>query len=150
MILLFKYKGYSILGKDLSEFMLDILGKNEEIWWGVDALIPVPLHPKRKSERGFNQAMVLARELAKGKGMYVMKRNLIRINYRPPQTLVEAPDREKNIRGAFAVKRESEIKDKTLLLVDDVYTTGATLKECGHELIKAGAKEVRAITLAQA
>jgi len=150
MILLFKYRGYRVLGKDLSRFLLDSLGNNEELWWGIDALVPVPLHPKRKRERGYNQAFILARELAKLKGLEVMKKNLIRVEYRPPQTLMEFQNREKNIKDAFALRNGEEIEGKTILLVDDVYTTGATLKECSTVLKRGGAKEIRAVTIAQA
>ena len=150
LILLFKYRGYRVLSKDLSGFMLDTLGSSDEIWWGVDALIPVPLHPKRKRERGYNQASLLARELARAKGKVMLKKNLVRIDYRPPQTLVEAQNREKNVKGAFALRNMEEIKGKTILLVDDVFTTGATLKECCRELVQGGAKEIKAITVAQA
>lgn len=149
-ILLYKYQGYQILGKNLARFMLETLGSSEEIWWGVDALVPVPLHPKRERKRGFNQALVLAKELAKAKGLSVIARSLIKREHRPPQTFVQAPERVKNIKGAFVIKREEKIKDKVLLLIDDVYTTGATASECSSVLIQAGAKEVRVLTLAQA
>ena len=80
----------------------------------------------------------------------MLRNHLVRMDYRPPQTLVDVHDREKNIKGAFGVKNGNEIKGKTLLLIDDVYTTGATLKECSKILIRAGAKEIRAISVAQA
>lgn len=150
MILLFKYRGFRILGKDLSAFMLDSPGSSDEVWWGIDAIVPVPLHPARQRERGYNQAEVLARELAKAKGKAVLNKSLVRIDQRPPQALVEAKNREKNVRGAFAVKSGGRIQGKTILLVDDVFTTGATLEECSRELAGAGAKEVRALTAAQA
>lgn len=149
-ILLFKYRGYLVLGKDLAQFMLQTLGTSEEIWWGLDALVPVPLHPKRKRHRGFNQALVLTKILAREKNKPLIKNCLIKAKNRPPQTVVEAQMRGKNIKGAFAVKNAGNIKDKVILLVDDVYTTGATVKECCGTLLKAGAKEVRVITLAQA
>lgn len=150
IIHLFKYKGYEVLGKDLASFVLKNLGSSEEIWWGIDALIPVPLHPKRERERGFNQASVLARELAKKRGIEIKKNHLVRTGYRPPQTLVLADEREKNIKGVFDAKNGHEINGKKFLLVDDVFTTGATLKECCVTLLEAGADEVRAVTVAQA
>ncbi|MCJ7579620.1 MAG: ComF family protein [Candidatus Aminicenantes bacterium] len=149
-ILLFKYRGYRVLGKDLAQFMLQTLGTSEEIWWGVDALVPVPLHPKRKRHRGFNQALVLTKILAREKNKTLIKNCLIKAENRLPQTVVEAQERGKNIRGAFAVKNAESIKDKVILLIDDVYTTGATVTECCETLLRAGAKEVRVITLAQA
>jgi len=149
-ILLFKYRGYKILGKDLARFMLQTLGKSEEIWWGVDAVVPVPLHPKRKRHRGFNQAYILAKIMARAKNKALITNCLVKAKNRPPQTVVEAQERGKNIKGAFTVKKAGEIKDKVVLLVDDVFTTGATVKECCEMLLQAGAKEVRVITLAQA
>ena len=129
--------------------MLQTLGNSEEIWWGVDAVVPVPLHPKRKKYRGFNQAFVLAKIIAREKDKALITNCLVKAENRPPQTIVEAYEREKNIKEAFAVKK-ANVKDKVILLVDDVYTTGATVKECCDTLLQAGAKEVRIITLAQA
>lgn len=149
-ILLYKYRGYKILGKDLARFMLQTLGKSEEIWWGVDAVVPVPLHPKRKRHRGFNQSFILAKIIAREKDRVLITNCLVKTENRLPQTIVEAHERGKNIKGAFAVKKAENIKDKVILLVDDVYTTGATITECCETLLKAGAKEVRIITLAQA
>ncbi|MFC2160670.1 phosphoribosyltransferase family protein [Acidobacteriota bacterium] len=150
LILLFKYRGYKVLGRDLAQFMLKTLGTSEEIWWGVDALVPVPLHPKRQRHRGFNQAFLLARVMAREKNKILIRKCLIKVKNSPPQTVVEAQERGKNVKGAFAVKNARNIKDKVILLVDDVYTTGATVKECCRNLLQAGAKEVRVITLAQA
>ncbi len=130
--------------------MLQTLGKSEEIWWGVDAVVPVPLHPKRKRHRGFNQSFFLAKIIAQEKNKALITRCLVKAENRPPQTLVEAQERGKNIKDAFAVKKGKDIKDKIILLVDDVFTTGATVEECCRTLLRAGAKEVRVITLAQA
>ncbi len=130
--------------------MLQTLGKSEEIWWGVDAVVPVPLHKKRKRHRGFNQAFVLAKIIAREKDKALITNSLVKTKNRLPQTVVEVRERGKNIKGAFVVKKARKIKDKIILLVDDVYTTGATIKECCDMLLQAGAKEVRIITLAQA
>jgi len=150
LILLFKYRHFGILGKDLALFAYEALAKEEDLWWDVDAIIPVPLHPKRKKQRGFNQARVIAKELARIKGIELAEGCLVKIKNIVPQTSLEAEQREKNVRGAFRVKREEGLKGKIVLLVDDVYTTGSTLGECSKVLRKAGVKEVRAITVAQA
>ena len=68
----------------------------------------------------------------------------------PPQTSLEQDERAKNVKGVYAVMRREKIQGKTILLIDDVYTTGSTLRECSRVLQRAGAKEVRAITIAQA
>ena len=150
IILLFKYRGDEILGKPLGRFLFESLKGEESLWWGVDAIVPVPLHPKRKRERGFNQAKILAKELSRLKGVPLEDLVLRKMKYVPPQTSLEREERAKNVRGVYAVLKSGKIRGKTLLLVDDVYTTGSTLKECSQELLKAGAKEVRAITVAQA
>lgn len=150
MVLLFKYRRFSILGKGLARFAFQTLGGDEELWRGVDAMVPVPLHPRRKRERGFNQARVFAGELAKLKGLDLVDGALIKVRNVPPQTSLEAGDRAENVHGAYLVRREERVRGKVLLLADDVYTTGSTLKECSRTLLAAGAKEVRAITIAQA
>jgi len=149
-IILFKYRGYRVLGKALATFALQALGREESLWWGVDNIIPVPLFPEKQKKRGFNQASVLAKELARQKDIELIEGQLIKVKRTPPQTSLEASDRRKNLKGAFKVVHDQGIKGKTVLLVDDVYTTGSTLQECSLALMKAGALEVRALTIAQA
>jgi len=150
IILLYKYKKLRILGKGLAQFAYQTLGNDEAIWWGIDSIIPVPLHPKRKKQRGFNQAQIIARELARLKKTEVIERVLIKLKNVPPQTSLEAKERKKNVKGVFKVLKPEVIKGKIVLLVDDVFTTGSTIFECSSVLRKAGAKEVRALTVAQA
>ncbi|MGB8952150.1 MAG: ComF family protein [Candidatus Aminicenantales bacterium] len=149
-ILLFKYRKFKVLGKELARFANQSLKREEKLWEGVEILIPVPLHARRKRQRGFNQAQVIAEELARLKNIPLEKRILVKIKNIPPQTSLEQEEREKNVRGAFRVNKREKIKGKIVLLIDDVYTTGSTLKECGHALLGEGAKEVRALTIAQA
>jgi len=149
-IILFKYRGFSVLSKPLAAFVLQALGKEESLWWGVDCIIPVPLFPEKQKKRGFNQASELVKELARKKGTPLLGGYLIKVKNTPAQTSLEASERRKNLKGAFAVVQERKIKGKTVLLVDDVYTTGSTIEECSSALIEAGALEVRALTIAQA
>ncbi len=100
--------------------------------------------------RGFNQAKVIAEELARLRGIKLEEGVLAKVKNVPPQTLLEMDEREENVSGAFRVVDEDRIRGKTIILVDDVYTTGSTVKECSSVLRKAGAKEIRAITVAQA
>ena len=118
---------------------------------GTEAVVAVPLHPKRKKQRGFNQAMVLAKELGRLGGVEVVENALVKIKNVAPQTsLEEAKEREKNVSRAFGIKAREKIEGKVVLLVDDVYTTGSTIKECSSVLNQAGAEEVRALTIARA
>jgi len=150
IILLYKYRHFQVLGKDLANFVYRALGREEEIWWKVDAIIPVPLHPKRKKKRGFNQAQIIAKELARIKGIELRDQMLLKIKNVPPQTSLRVEERAENVSGAFGVAKGNKIKGKVVLLVDDVYTTGSTIRECSSVLRKAGVKEVKALTVAQA
>ena len=150
IILLYKYRHFQVLGKDLARFVYRALGREEEIWWKVDAVIPVPLHPKRKKERGFNQAQIIAKELARIKGIELREQLLVKIKNVPPQTSLRVEERVENVSGAFAMAGGEKIRGKGVLLVDDVYTTGSTIRECSSVLRNAGVKEVKALTVAQA
>ena len=119
---------------------------------GADAVVPVPLHPRREWSRGFNQADVIAGEL----GMPVW-RPLRRTRYTAPQAALAAHDRHENVSGAFGTRRgpwngwrTARLSGARVVLVDDVCTTGATLDACAGVLKAAGAAEVRAVTVARA
>ena len=150
VILLFKYRKYAPLSRPLARFADACLAAEAQLWEGADELVPVPLHPSRRRDRGFNQARLLARDLAALRGLPVLAGALIKTRNAPAQAGLRAAERERNVRGAYAVKRPGEVRGRTLVLVDDVTTTGATIRECAKVLKTAGAKEVRAITLAQA
>jgi len=150
IILIFKYHHFKVLGEELAQFAYQALKEEEVLWQKIDAFIPVPLHPKRRRQRGFNQSQVIAEGLEKIKEIKVFKGILVKAKNVPAQTSLVAEDREKNVIGAFRVSKEDRVKGKRLLLIDDVYTTGATIRECSRVLKKAGAKEVKALTLAQA
>ncbi|MCJ7705616.1 MAG: ComF family protein [Desulfobacterales bacterium] len=115
-----------------------------------DLLIPVPLHPKRLRERGFNQALLLVKELSQRTRIPYSKGLLRKRKPTPPQVNLSGGEREKGVRGSFHIQRDEEIKGKSILLVDDVYTTGATVNECSKVLLKAGAERVDVLTIAHA
>jgi competence protein ComFC len=150
VILLFKYRKYAPLSSPLGRFAELSLGSEARLWEGADFLVPVPLHRARRRERGFNQSKLLARELARPRRLPVLTGSLVKLRNAPPQAGLRATDRERNVIGAYAVRRPERVRGWTLVLVDDVTTTGATLRECARVLMEAGAKEVRVITLAQA
>jgi competence protein ComFC len=150
VILLFKYRRYAPLSRPLARFADASVASDARLWAGADALVPVPLHPSRRRERGFNQARLLARDLAALRGLGLLDRCLVKVRNVRPQAGVRAVDRERNVVRAYAVRRPAGVREKTLILVDDVTTTGATIRECARVLKQAGAKDVKAITLAQA
>ena len=114
-----------------------------------DLVIPVPLHPKRLRWRGFNQAVILAREVGRLWRLPMDPFLLLRSRETPPQTQLSEEERKKNMRRAFSLNPAKPVDGKRLLLVDDVYTSGATVNECSRTLIRAGAKEVCVLTLAR-
>lgn len=149
-ILLYKYRKFQILGRDFARIIHHVLGKDEDIWWKADFIVPVPLHPKRQKKRGFNQAQVIAQELARLIGVEIANDVLVKVKNAPPQTFLELEERAENVSGAFSVVNKRKIRRKVVILVDDVFTTGSTLNECSSVLKKSGVGEVRALTLAQA
>ncbi len=118
-----------------------------------DIIIPVPLHKKRLNERGFNQSLLIAHHLSNRLSIPLCMDGLQRTRWTRPQIELSRDERLKNVRGAFAVRADFKpahtIKDKRVILVDDVYTTGATVNECAKVLKKAGASEVVVFTIAR-
>ncbi len=112
-------------------------------------LVPVPLHPRRRRERGFNQSALLAREIARRTGKATCPDALCRRVDTVPQAGLSAAARRRNVRDAFAVQRRAAVAGRTVVLVDDVLTTGATALACARRLGEAGAREVRLLTVAR-
>jgi ComF family protein len=111
-----------------------------------DLLVPVPLHPRRLKERGFNQALLLAKAFP---DKPLAREVLIRVRHTMPQSGLNPKERRENVKRAFTAPRPEEIKGKSVLLIDDVYTTGATVRECARILRQAGALEVAVLTVAR-
>ena len=115
-----------------------------EVLAGADFAVPVPLHRSRERARGFNQAREIARHL----GLPIAEA-LARTRRTPSQADLPAARRHANVRGTFEWRQNVEMKGQTIVLVDDVSTTGATLNACAGALLQAGAAEVRALTAAR-
>lgn len=111
-------------------------------------VIPVPLHPARLAERGYNQVELLYQEWAAGQGLVWLGDSLVRTRVTAPQWTLALPERRKNIKGAFAVTRPEVLARKQVLLVDDIFTSGTTLEECAVMLKRAGADSVQGLVLA--
>lgn len=114
----------------------------------VDALVPVPLHPERLRSRGYNQALLLAREAERLLRVPTIEA-LIRGRATPQQVGLPAAQRRTNVAGAFSLAQGMNVQGRTVVLIDDVLTTGATLGACAEALCAAGAIEVKAATLAR-
>lgn len=145
----FKYGRKVSLGKPLGRLMArgcrDFLRDCD-----AELIFPVPLHPRRLRWRGFNQALLLGRQLSRAYGIPVDPFTLLRIKQTPPQTQLSQEERRRNVRGAFALAPDRSVDGKRILLVDDVYTSGATVDECSRTLRRAGAAQVYVLTLARA
>lgn len=143
-----KYGGKTVRRRVLADLVMEFLG-DELKTWGVDLVLPVPLHPRRLRTRGFNQALLLAEVMA-GRLSLPLERSLLeRVRETPSQTSLSRDERLRGLRGAFAVSRPSRVEGRTVLVVDDVMTTGATLNECAALLFSAGAREVYAVSVAR-
>jgi ComF family protein len=117
-----------------------------ELAAAADLLVPVPLHPRRLKARGFNQSWLLARGF---KGAALGREVLTRVRHTVPQVGLKPKERRANVRGAFSVSRPDMVRGKNLLLIDDLYTTGSTVKECALALRRAGAAGVAVLTVAR-
>ena len=115
----------------------------------LDVIVPVPLHPKRLRWRGFNQAVILGKQLSRLRGIPLDPFILLRSTVTEPQTQLSEAARRKNVRGAFTLNPNKSLQGMRILLVDDIYTSGATANECSRTLIRGGAKEVSILTLAR-
>ncbi|MGL5784468.1 MAG: ComF family protein [Alphaproteobacteria bacterium] len=126
-----------------------LLNRGSSLLQGADLIIPVPLHWTRLWQRRFNQSAVLAKFISEKAGIPSSPMALKRIRATPSQGLMARGQRFQNVEGAFQVskKYKSNLKGKVIVLLDDVHTTGATLTACSKALKKAGAKEIRALTL---
>jgi ComF family protein len=115
--------------------------------WRADVVVPVPLHRDRRRERGYNQAELIARAVAKQLRLPLASNLLVRIKPRPPQLVLSRTEHWKSVRGAYATPSGKKIDNLRVLLVDDVLTTGATLDACSRVLKQAGAAAVLGVTV---
>ena len=115
----------------------------------VDLIIPVPLHKKRFAERGFNQAGYIGNSLASELDISYDASILIRSRYTPHQATLQRNERMTNVEEAFTLLETTELSGKHILLVDDVYTTGATMQSCARVLLQGGAQRITGCSLAR-
>jgi ComF family protein len=145
----FKYNGRISIGEALGKLMAEFAYPTFNIR-DYSLIMPVPLHPKRLRERGFNQSVVLAREVSKRLHISLDFMTLRRHIYTDPQISLGKKEREVNVHGAFSVTDSAKVEGQEIILVDDVYTSGSTAKECARVLMKNRADRVAVLTLARA
>ncbi len=144
---LFKYRGREYMARPLGGIMADCLEGGIDIS-GIDILVPVPLHKRSRSKRGFNQSELLIGEILVKHAKVLSNDNLVRVQNTRSQVRLSSKERTMNVEDAFRVKNPELFSGRNVLLVDDVCTTGATLNECAKSLKNAGAKKVFGIVLA--
>lgn len=140
-----KYDGQFALARALG----DLMAERWPVWAEpVDLLAPVPLHARRRRQRGFNQAELLALRLGQLTGLPVLTDAIRRERHTQPQTHLRPDERATNVAGAFAAAG-AELQDRHVLLIDDVYTTGATMNATADAALAAGARRVSAYCVAR-
>ncbi len=143
----FKFLGQASLAAPLLDLILEVCAGTERL--PGDLVVPVPLHPARERERGYNQSALLARRLARRLRLPCRMRALERRRATRAQTELTGRERRRNVLGAFSVAEPRVVRDRHVVLVDDVLTTGATVAECARVLIRAGARTVGVVTVAR-
>ncbi len=146
-VLQFKYGGRHRLSSPLAQLAFERCIDSGELPLPA-AVVPVPLHPRRRRERGYNQAELLALGVS-ASARIPMERALIKIWDRPPQAELAAHARRRSAAGAYQAQVPPFLRGKDLLLVDDVFTTGATVNACVSALLKSGVGAVDVLTLAR-
>jgi ComF family protein len=145
---LLKYRNQRSIARPLGH-LLSIVSETWIKSHAIDVILPIPLHKKRIRERGYNQSALIARAMGSYTGLPVEIDSLIRVRNTMPQVSLRINEREKNVKGAFKVRDPERIKGKRVLLLDDVITTGSTIKEATKSLISSGIEEVFVITIAR-
>ena len=148
-ILLLKYEEIHSLGRWFAAQLTKVLASNED-FMRADVVVPVPLHPDRLRERGYNQAELIAGPLARRLNLKLGAYLLVRTLPRPPRLHLSRRERWESVRGAYAINKGVRVDNLRILLVDDVMTTGATLDVCAKALKGAGAAEVFGLTVGRA
>jgi len=141
-----KYSNLTAVAPDLSQLLVDAC---RETAWSAEVIVPVPLHPARQRWRGYNQAERLARPLAKALGIPLAPQALQRVRATADQIGLDPEGRRANVLGAFAVAQAAIVAGRSVLLIDDVATTGCTLDACAAALLGSGAAGVNALVLAR-
>lgn len=142
---IFKYKYVQDIGIFLSRIVEDFLKATGK--YQFDYVVPVPLSKKRKLIRGYNQSEIIAQHISQALGWQLNTTGLVRKIHTHPQVGLNSQQRLENVRNIFGINNKIDFKNKTILLVDDVITTGATMRECAKILKQAGAKEIYGIVV---
>jgi ComF family protein len=142
-----KYKGIKEIGPELGRIYADTL-KSSGFLEEIDMIIPVPLHPSKKRQRGFNQSDLISKGISEVSGIPVYSELLVRKAVTKTQTRKSRYDRWTNVQDVFRITDESRFKDRHVLLVDDVITTGSTIEACVNAILRSENAKVSVVALA--
>lgn len=142
----FKFQGKSYLYKGLGEILIYTM-EEMELKDKVDAIIYVPLHSRRMAERGYNQSELLGKYVGENFNLPLLDRHLLKSRYTVEQSKLKKSERASNLQDSFKTAHVEDFKDKDLLLIDDIITTGATMEECARVLKEAGARSIYGLAL---
>ncbi len=147
-ILSYKFGEASYLYKTFVNFLI----KDQKVFQKIksyDIIIPVPISKKRKKERGYNQSLLIAKEISKNTNIEIVKNCLYKTKNTIEQSKLNREEREKNAQNVYAIKNEQILENKKILLIDDILTTGNTLNSCSKELKKGKPKKIGVLVLAK-
>lgn len=142
----FKYNAKTSLCKTLVPLMIDFIDRHSLPLQQFDLITPIPLHPVRLRERGYNQSALLSLALSRHYGILHTENLVVRQKMTHTQTELGAKQRWTNMEGAFRIKNSTDVEDRSILLIDDLYTTGATVHSAAQALKTAGAARVGVLT----
>ena len=148
LIIQYKFNNKSYLYKTFCEFIV----KNKKAFDFIksyDIIIPVPMHRKKKAIRGYNQTELIVKELAKKVGIQVVLDVLVKTKNNKVQSSLNKEERKNNVENVYKLTNQEKIKNKKVLIFDDIYTTGATIEACIEEVLKAEVKQIGVLTLAK-
>lgn len=140
-----KFQNHPAIARHLAVYAAEILPENIAF----DAIVPIPMHRRNVWKRGYNQAALLAKFISQDSSI-PMKEMLVKVRKTRPQHTLNARERRRNLEGAYALSKAAKVSGQTLLLCDDVVTTGSTLREAAKVLLNDGAKAVYAVVIASA
>ena len=141
----FKYHNRRIYGEFYAQELYHLYGEKIR-QWGIDVIVPVPLHPKKRRMRGYNQTEIIAKHLSKMTGIPMEKNWIYRVRYTEPQKKLNNKERKKNLEHAFAIKKISK-EYQNVLLIDDIYTTGSTIDTIAKQLLEKCNKKTWFLTI---
>jgi len=147
-ILQYKFKEQTYLANMILEFCI----KNEKLYRffkKYDIICSVPISKSRKRKRGYNQSELIAKKISKITLLHFEKNIIMKVKNNTPQSKLNKKQRQENVKNVYKIQNQQKIKNKNILLFDDIYTTGATVNECAKVLKNAGCKNVGVLTIAK-